>query len=222
MMYFATIKYPEDPHNRSYLVSRQRWISHYVQRIQQVLNNVVAPAISLTFRNLESTSNTQVLMDHAHLEPPSLQVPEFRRGGEAHDDHVAYESMGVDGHFHLASESIFNDQECTDLPPDKSDSDFECHEVRTRVSRDGDQSVNQVFTIHRLPTNGSTDALNLDDSAGSSNSVFDADIDKIAASTIIVPHTTEHNRIHDNNSPINHVAHSTNISAIQNGSNTQA
>ena len=48
------------------------------------------------------------------------------------------------------------------------------------------------------------------------------DIDEIAASTIIVPHTTDHNRIDDNNSPINHVAHSTNISAIQNGSNTQA
>ena len=47
------------------------------------------------------------------------------------------------------------------------------------------------------------------------------DIDEIAASTIIVPHTTDHNRIDDNNSPINHVAHSTNISAIQNGSNTQ-
>ena len=62
----------------------------------------------------------------------------------------------------------------------------------------------------------------MDDSAGSSNSVFDLDIDKIAASTTIVPHTTDHNRIDDNNSPINHVAHSTNISAIQNGSNTQA
>ena len=48
------------------------------------------------------------------------------------------------------------------------------------------------------------------------------EIDKIAASTTIVPHTTDHNRIDDNNSPINHVAHSTNISAIQNGSNTQA
>ena len=35
------------------------------------------------------------------------------------------------------------------------------------------------------------------------------DIDEIAASTIIVPHTTDHNRIDDNNSPINHVAHST-------------
>ena len=41
------------------------------------------------------------------------------------------------------------------------------------------------------------------------------------ASTKIVPHTTDHNRIDDNNSPIDHVAHSTNISAIQNGSNTQ-
>ena len=47
------------------------------------------------------------------------------------------------------------------------------------------------------------------------------EIDKIAASTTIVPDTTDHNRIDDNNSPINHVAHSTNISAIQNGSNTQ-
>ena len=61
----------------------------------------------------------------------------------------------------------------------------------------------------------------MDDSAGSSNSAFDLDIDAIAASTTIVPHTTDHNRIDDNNSPINHVAHSTNISAIQNGSNTQ-
>ena len=86
----------------------------------------------------------------------------------------------------------------------------------------GAQSVNQVFTIRRLPTNRPTDALNLDDSAGSSNSVFDLDIDEIAASTKIVPHTTDHNRIDDNNSPINHIAHSTNISAIQNGSNTQA
>ena len=48
------------------------------------------------------------------------------------------------------------------------------------------------------------------------------EFDKIAASTTIVPHTTDHNRIDDNNSPINHVAHSTNISVIQNGSNTQA
>ena len=48
------------------------------------------------------------------------------------------------------------------------------------------------------------------------------EIDKIAASTTMVSHTTDHNRIDDNNSPINHVAHSTNISAIQNGSNMQA
>ncbi len=130
--------------------------------------------------------------------------------------------MGGDGRFHLTSESIFNDQEYTDLPPDKDDSDFGRHDVCTPVPRNGAQSVNQVFTIRRLPTNRPTDALNLDDSAGSSNSVFDLDIDEIAASTKIVPHTTDHNRIDDNNSPINHVAHSTNISAIQNGSNTQA
>ena len=73
-----------------------------------------------------------------------------------------------------------------------------------------------------MPTHRPTDALNLDDSAGSSNSAFDIDIEEVAASTTMVPHTTDHNRIDDNNSPINHVAHSTNISAIQNGSNTQA
>ena len=38
----------------------------------------------------------------------------------------------------------------------------------------------------------------------------------------MVPHTTDHNRTDAKNSPINHVAHSKNISAIQNGSNTQA
>jgi hypothetical protein len=216
------MKYPEDPNNRSYQVSRQRWISHYIRRIQQVLNNVVAPAISLTFRNLVSTSNTQVLMDHDHLEPPSSQVPEFRRGEEAHDDQVAYGSMGDDGHFQVTSQSIFNDQENTNLPPDKDDPDFERHDVRTPVPTTAGQSVNQTFTIRRLPTNRPIDALNLDDSAGSSSSVLDIDIDKIAASTTMVPHTTDHNRTDANNSPINLVAHSKNIPAIQNGSNTQA
>ena len=38
----------------------------------------------------------------------------------------------------------------------------------------------------------------------------------------MVPHTTDHNRIDANKNPINHVAHSKNISAFQNGSNTQA
>ena len=140
-------------------------------------------------------------MDHDHLEPPSSQVPEFRRGGEAHDDHDAYESMGGDGHFQFTSESIFNDQEDTDSPPDKHASDFEGHDVRTPVPTNTAHSVNQAFTIRRLPTNRSVDALNLDDSAGSSNSAFDLDIDAIAASTTIVPHTTDHNRIDDNNSP---------------------
>ena len=50
----------------------------------------------------------------------------------------------------------------------------------------------------------------------------DLDIEKIAAYTPMVQHTTDHNRIDANNNPINHVAHSKNISAIQNGSNTQA
>ena len=82
--------------------------------------------------------------------------------------------------------------------------------------------INQAFTIRRLPTHRPTDALNLDDSAGSSNSGFDLDIEEIAAYTPMVQHTTDHNRIDANNNPINHVAHSKNISAIQNGSNTQA
>ena len=73
-----------------------------------------------------------------------------------------------------------------------------------------------------MPTHRPTDALNLDDSAGSSNSGFDLDIEEIAAYTPMVQHTTDHNRIDANNNPINHVAHSKNISAIQNGSNTQA
>jgi hypothetical protein len=72
-------------------------------------------------------------MDHAHLEPPSSQIPAFRRGGEVHDDPVAYESMDGDGPFHFTSESIFNDQEHTDLPPDKDDSDFEYHDACTHV-----------------------------------------------------------------------------------------
>ena len=205
-------------------VSRQRWISHYVRRIPQVLNNVVAPAISLTFRNLVATSNTQVLMNHAQLDPPSSQIPEFRRGEEVHDDSVAYEFMDADGHFHPTSELIFNDQDYTDLRDhDNNDCDSACHDVRTPVPKVGDQSVTQVFTIRHLPTNQSTDALNLDDSAGSSNSVFDADIDAIAASTNIVPPiTADQHRIDDNTGPINHVAHFTNIPAISNGPNTQA
>ena len=130
--------------------------------------------------------------------------------------------MGGDGHFQFTSESIFNDQEYTDSPPDKDDPDFERQDIRTPVLTTTGQSVHPAFTIRRLPTNRPIDALNLDDSAGSSTSVLDIDIDKIAASTTMVPHTTDHNRTDANNSPINLVAHSKNISAIQNGSNTQA
>ena len=65
--------------------------------------------------------------------------------------------------------------------PDKDDSDFERHDVCTPVPTNGAHSVNQVFTIRRLPTNTPNDALNLDNSAGSSNSGFDLDIDEIAA-----------------------------------------
>ena len=97
--------------------------------------------------------------------------------------------MGVDGHFQVTSESIFNDQENTDLPPDKDDPDFERHDVRTPVPTTTAHSVHQAFTIRRLPTYRTTDALNLDDSAGTSNSGVDLDIDEIAAYTPMVQHT---------------------------------
>ncbi len=77
------------------------------------------------------------------------------------------------GRFHLTSESIFNDQEFTDRSPDKDDSDWERHGAYTHVPTKNAHSVNPAFTIHRLPTHRPTDALNLDDSAGSANSVFD-------------------------------------------------
>ena len=115
-------------------------------------------------------------MDHDHLEPPSSQVPEFRNGGEAHDDQDAYESMGGDGHFQFTSESIFNDQEYTDSPPDNDDPDFDRHEARTPVPTIAASSINQVFTIRPLPTYRPPDALNMDDSAGSSSLIPDLDI----------------------------------------------
>ena len=160
-------------------------------------------------------------MDHDHLEPPSSQVPEFRNGGEAHDDQDAYESMGGDGHFQFTSESIFNDQEYTDSPPDNDDPDFDRHEARTPVPTIAASSINHVSTIRRLPTYRPPDALNLDDSAGSSSSIPDLDIQKIAASTPKIPHTTDNNRTDANYNPINHIALSKNISASLNGSNTK-
>ena len=132
------------------------------------------------------------------------------------------ESVGVEGHFQFKSESIFNDQENTDLTPDNDDPDFDRHEARTPVPTIAASSINQVSTIRRLPTYIPPDALNLDDSAGSSSSIPDLDIDKIAASTPKIPHTTDNNRTDANYNPINHIALSKNISASLNGSNTQA
>ena len=56
MSRLAAIKYPEDSTNRSYQVSRQRWISHYVRQIQLAIANGAAPAISLTIRNLTGSA----------------------------------------------------------------------------------------------------------------------------------------------------------------------
>ena len=53
----------------------------------------------------------------------------------------------------------------------------------------------------------------LDDSAGLSSSILNLDIEKIAASTPMVPHTTDNNRTDANNNLINHIAHSKNISS---------
>ena len=107
-------------------------------------------------------------------------------------------------------------------PPDNDDPDFDRHEARTPVPTIAASSINQVSTIRRLPTYIPPDALNLDDSAGSSSSIPDLDIDKIAASTPKIPHTTDNNRTDANYNPINHIALSKNISASLNGSNTQA
>ena len=105
MIYFAEHKYPEDPKNRSYQISRQRWISHYVRRIQQVMNNVVAPIISLTLQNLMTSTTTRQLTQHEVLEPPTVSIPHFNNGRPAHNNVSAYESMDDNGLFQVASAS---------------------------------------------------------------------------------------------------------------------
>ena len=54
MARLAEIKYPTDPHNRSYRVCCQLWISHYARQIQLAVANGAAPAISLATRNIKS------------------------------------------------------------------------------------------------------------------------------------------------------------------------
>eukprot|EP00942_MAST-04A_sp_MAST-4A-sp1_P003241 g3241.t1 len=54
MARLAEIKYPTNPNNRSYRVSRQRWIVHYARQIQLAVANGAAPAISLAIRNIKS------------------------------------------------------------------------------------------------------------------------------------------------------------------------
>ena len=79
MSRLAAIKYPEDSTNRSYQVSRQRWISHYVRQIQLAIANGAAPAISLTIRNgedeyqAEDSIAARVKCRHASLS----QSPEY-------------------------------------------------------------------------------------------------------------------------------------------------
>ena len=79
MSRMAALKYPKDDTNRSYLVSRQRWISHDARRIQQVVANGAAPAISLGLRNLLSTTTNNVLLEHEYLEPPSSDLNTRKR-----------------------------------------------------------------------------------------------------------------------------------------------
>jgi len=119
MSRMAALKYPKDDTNRSYLVSRQRWISHYARRIQQVVANGAAPAISLGLRNLLSTTTNNVLLEYEFLEPPSSdspnhmpnQIPTFHAGVEAHEDTIAYESLNQHGVIELEPAISFNDQE---------------------------------------------------------------------------------------------------------------
>ena len=105
VIYFAEHKYPEDPKNRSYQISRQRWISHYVRRIQQVMNNVVAPIISLTLQNLMTSTTTRQLTQHEVLEPPTVSIPHFNNGRSTHNNVSAYESMDDNSLFQVASAS---------------------------------------------------------------------------------------------------------------------
>ena len=76
MYHLAEIKYPVDPNNRSYKPSRARWISHYARQIQLAIANGAAPAISYTFRNLQSHLSRSVLLPDLDQNIPAFHLSE--------------------------------------------------------------------------------------------------------------------------------------------------
>eukprot|EP00943_MAST-04B_sp_MAST-4B-sp1_P005520 g5520.t1 len=111
MSRLAAAKYPEDPTNRSYQISRQRWIAHYVRQLQLAISNGAAPAISRSFRKLLATSTDLILQNLEDLDPPREHIPAFSNGTEVHEDKTAYESLDRRGTVITTQGPIFHDQE---------------------------------------------------------------------------------------------------------------
>ena len=110
MARLAEIKYPTNPNNRSYRVSRQRWIVHYARQIQLAVANGAAPAISLAIRNIKSQLVTSSMESCGNLDKG---IPAFRKEGnqyrELHEDKVAYASLNTRGEIQLEATPPFND-----------------------------------------------------------------------------------------------------------------
>ena len=110
MARLAEIKYPTNPNNRSYRVSRQRWIVHYARQIQLAVANGAAPAISLAIRNIKSQLVTSSMESCGNLDKG---IPAFRKEGnqyrEIHEDKVAYASLNARGKIQLEATPSFND-----------------------------------------------------------------------------------------------------------------
>jgi hypothetical protein len=119
MARLAEIKYPTNPNNRSYTVSRQSWINHYVRQIQLAVANGAAPAISLAIRNIKSQLVTSSMERSGNLDKG---IPAFRREGnqyrELHEDKVAYASLNKRGETQLEATPPFNDGAVLDDPKD--------------------------------------------------------------------------------------------------------
>ncbi len=116
MTRLAAAKYPEDPTNRSYQISQQRWIGHYVRQLQLAISNGAAPAISCSFCKLLATSTDLILQNLEDLDPPRENIPAFSNGTEVHEDKTAYESLDRRGTVIATQGPIFHDQQSRDMP----------------------------------------------------------------------------------------------------------
>ena len=116
MTRLAAARYPEDPTNRSYQISRQRWIGHYVRQLQLAISNGAAPAISRRFRKLLATSTDLILQNLDDLDPPRGNIPAFSNGTEVHENKTAYESLDRQGTVITTQGPIFHDQQPRDMP----------------------------------------------------------------------------------------------------------